>query len=124
MREQRIMRFEVIRMMVLVPLRNRTVQLLTLGVQHEVVGDLSRDRMLERPALVRLGNFCGRDVQTRKALHQRGPVFCDRINVVQDADGKDTADAACDLERELLLWRQPIYAAGDDSQSILHRQSL
>jgi len=91
---------------------------LLLGLRHQIVDHFLGHEVLEDVGQVGFGRFerCQFQVgQPRQAILQARLVHLGRIDASQHAIGKDAPDDAGDLDRELLLRRQAIDAAGNNS---------
>ncbi len=102
----------------LVPLRRGLVQGATLREQHQVVGHLVRDDMVEAIRQLGLGLEQHRERGRAQGLEQRfeGPqVGLHRMDLAQQPHHEGRADDAGDLEDELLARRQPVDARGHEA---------
>jgi hypothetical protein len=115
-RQQRRVRGERTGVGALVPLGDRPVQLPPLRPQHQAVGGLLGDDVLEQVGQVGLGGIQGRQVgrlQRHQVVQEDGGCLLHGVDVAQHAQGEHPPDHACHLQGELLGWREPVDPAGD-----------
>jgi hypothetical protein len=107
--------------LLLIPLGDRAVQRSALRAQHQLVGYVPGDDVLEHPRQFRFGRLEQDEVAALEAVELIGqgrPVSRDGVDIGQQPVGEAAPDDAGHLQRQLLPGGQPVDAGEDHA---LHR---
>src|ERR1700746_2505191 len=101
--------------MLLVPLRDGAVEVGPIGEGDQTVPPGLRERVFE---LIHRGRYPPREPQLFQMLQVILNIFfviSHRKHILQNGERETLPDYACNLERELLGWREAVNAARDDA---------